>query len=87
MLKDIVHHASEVDFQQGKNLIFEAISGSEVMPQASANKSMSHQNSERTLLSNDSPPNFMSSEDNEGSLDQLDAIDVGSMDQCGDSVG
>jgi len=87
VLKDIVHHATEIDFQQGKNLIFEAISRSEVMPQASANKSMSHQNSERTLKSNDSPPNFMSSEDNEGSLDQLDVIEVGSMDQCDDSVG
>ena len=69
VLKDIVNHASDVDFQQGKNHIFEAISGSEVMPQASASRSMSRANSEKTLRSNSPTRDSMSSEDNTGSPD------------------
>ncbi len=35
VLKDIVGNASDIDFQEGKNYIFEGISSSEVMPSAS----------------------------------------------------
>jgi hypothetical protein len=35
VVKDIALHASEIDFQEGKNHIFEGIAGSEVMPAAS----------------------------------------------------
>jgi hypothetical protein len=35
VIKDIAMHASEIDFQEGKNHIFEGIAGSEVMPAAS----------------------------------------------------
>ena len=32
MIRDISIHSAEIDFQEGKNHIFEGISSSEVMP-------------------------------------------------------
>lgn len=35
IIKDVTAHCLQVEFQEGKNLIYEGISGSEVMPEAS----------------------------------------------------
>lgn len=69
VLKDIALHSIQVDFQEGKNLIYEGITGSEVMPGAGEQDTANQGDSQAT----DKQGNSL--EEIEGEMDDKNEID------------